>query len=650
QKKGYYKKCSGGEIEQRLADEPGQKRARSPEQRTRQISETSLPAATPTEAALCYICEGPEVPGKFDVKAAQALGLRPGPLYGRLQRGETVEGPNGPIRPEQCVGATRPGRVFAIIECPSPAYIESVTNNQQLLALQGSERLLVVVHALGAGVATDARYRQWAGGFAKHVQHMVSAPEVVPDGNPFQRHLRVQAAMAAVDPLAYVLPMSSGTAELPLDAFLQGKNVVRAQSLLRFEVEPRPRLVTDDVPELRTPEAMLASAQAGTLYGGEPNDETPATSPAEMQGRESDLVVCPIGTGSSVPSIYRNVSANILDVPGYGGVVLDCGESTVAQLKRFLGHQRLNPHNRRIPKTFEQFVQSLRLLYISHMHADHHLGAILLLHEWARLSEPSRRLTVLAPARFHAWLNDFAGVQPLGLERIDFIDCQDARIDGRSSAARALLGQAKAALGLTELATCGVVHCPWAYGLAMTHQSGWRLVYSGDTRPCKSLVDLGRRTPVTVLLHEATHSDDLLEDAIAKRHTTVSEAVAMAVAMQAENLLMTHFSQRCLALPRWSASAICSASVPRLGPLVDGPAPMDYEGTQELLGNLNIASAFDMSAYGPADIARYRKNAARLRQVLRNEIRALAAEEAEDADEENPKSPPKKTTANKLQK
>jgi ribonuclease Z len=45
-------------------------------------------------------------PGRFDVEAARALGVTEGPDFGRLQRGETVNG----VRPEQVVGEHRPGR------------------------------------------------------------------------------------------------------------------------------------------------------------------------------------------------------------------------------------------------------------------------------------------------------------------------------------------------------------------------------------------------------------------------------------------------------------------------------------------------------------------------------------------------------------
>ena len=64
--------------------------------------------------ALGYSLEEDPRPGRFDREGAIALGVPPGPLFGRLQRGEAVtigpEGQRREVRPEDVLGTPRPGR------------------------------------------------------------------------------------------------------------------------------------------------------------------------------------------------------------------------------------------------------------------------------------------------------------------------------------------------------------------------------------------------------------------------------------------------------------------------------------------------------------------------------------------------------------
>jgi ribonuclease Z len=55
-------------------------------------------------------------PGRFDAELAAKLGVKPGPDFGRLQRGETVSG----VAPEQVVGETRRGRKLVFSGDTSP--------------------------------------------------------------------------------------------------------------------------------------------------------------------------------------------------------------------------------------------------------------------------------------------------------------------------------------------------------------------------------------------------------------------------------------------------------------------------------------------------------------------------------------------------
>jgi len=59
-------------------------------------------------------------PGRFDAERARELGVTPGPDFGRLQRGEIVEGAHGPVRPEQVLGQPRRGRKIVIAGDTAP--------------------------------------------------------------------------------------------------------------------------------------------------------------------------------------------------------------------------------------------------------------------------------------------------------------------------------------------------------------------------------------------------------------------------------------------------------------------------------------------------------------------------------------------------
>jgi ribonuclease Z len=96
-----------------------------------------------------------ERPGRFDPQAATRLGVAPGPAFGRLQAGESVQGHDGPVRPEQVVGEPRPGRKLVVTGDTSACGMTRVASHDaQVLVHDGSFADAEVERAAETGHAT----------------------------------------------------------------------------------------------------------------------------------------------------------------------------------------------------------------------------------------------------------------------------------------------------------------------------------------------------------------------------------------------------------------------------------------------------------------------------------------------------------------
>ncbi len=108
-------------------------------------------------AALGYVFHEYDRPGIFDPDRARAAGLTEGPDFGRVQRGETVDG----VSPEMVMGPARPGRKLAISGDTRPcealreaAYRSDLLIHEATFAIEDAER----AHQTGHSTATQAAW------------------------------------------------------------------------------------------------------------------------------------------------------------------------------------------------------------------------------------------------------------------------------------------------------------------------------------------------------------------------------------------------------------------------------------------------------------------------------------------------------------
>ncbi|RUP50800.1 hypothetical protein BC936DRAFT_137640 [Jimgerdemannia flammicorona] len=441
-----------------------------------------LPRSKPVPQVISYVCQGPAYPGKFDPKAALTLGLKPGKEYGRLQQGNSVTLPDGTvIHPHQVMGSSRPGAIFIIIDCPTPAYIPSLLASPAFAIHQTDDvkqQPKVVIHMLGKGVIEDEKYREWMKKFGGETQHIVGSEDYCAQSILFTSHAIAQLKLSRLDDRIFPIPQYNNIPLKLLESLPNlPRNTTPLSNLLQFQLEPSPVLsrpeqqslfdhhnpkskAVEILEELHEYKALAIDVRAEVA-------KIAATVAQREKRPGDDVVITTLGTGSAIPSKYRNVSATLLEIPDHGNVLLDAGEGTFGQMLRLMGVEGV-----------EACLLDLRLLFVSHLHADHHLGAVKVLGRWNRLhrDQPNATLHVVAPRMFGMWLKEYADVENFGMRKVRFVDSEDVLFSRGTRGAEASVAQLKKFLGLTTLKTVDVIHCRWAYGISLEHASGWKIV------------------------------------------------------------------------------------------------------------------------------------------------------------------------------
>lgn len=520
---------------------------------------------------------------------------------------------------------------------------EAGASNSQTAASES--RLFVVVHLGPAGVSSSSEYSAWCAGFGRTAQQLF----VSGDGQlctTTRRAAQLQAQLNVIEPEVFSLQGMSAMKEQaqqlqqqqqapPGDAPMQdaaepaadaanapgaggagsGMQVFRgAPDGLVYKLMP-PRVQGLSQEEAITQPPDLAAIQA-EVRGQHPKvmqllQEYTAAKAAAMQQQPAPQLqgvdrqtaaVTPLGTCSACPSNHRNVSAYYLDLFDRGGLLMDCGEDTMGQLERRYGRAEA-----------ERRILQLHAIWISHMHADHHGGLYpLLLRRQALLQQhhastaaagsgsdtadgrdqaasraAASPLLIMGPFPLFRVLCQYSRVLPLSFTFLPNSYFFSAQARQPPAEALAAYEAVKVAAGLAVMEPFPVQHVANSSGLQLKAHRGWKMVFSGDTRPCQAVIDAAR--DATLLVHEATFEDELQQEAIMKKHSTTAEALGVAAAANAYRTLLTHFSTRYPKIPVMKAPA-------------DADAAGGQEGGSDLAAVGSVMVAFDLMTVNLADL------------------------------------------------
>lgn len=429
-----------------------------------------------------------------------------------------------------------------------------------------------VVHLTPKDVINLPEYQAFLESFDDKTQHILVAKSIDSTIPVMFKSTALQARLNALD--SDLFPpgdaihryQQNGTASSVL---VDRKNCHVGRNMLKYNIRPlakkgfsdaecgRPLDIFSEHEALRKerPRAVAAAAEAREISVASEQALGKMIPSAVLHATPEDLVLTFLGTGAAIPSKYRNVTGILLDLPSKNAaLMMDCGEGSLGQLRRRLGIEGTNDLLRR-----------LSFVWISHIHADHHVGLPTLLAARTRLLGRScAPLVVIGPRPLRRSLLSCASLEPM---RFRFIDCSctakasEGNSNGTKEENSAMPGTMKETsleeleiqqvlsdlrkqTGLGRLESIRVIHCAQSFGLVLESDTEhpWKIVYSGDTRPCPALVDAAK--DATLLVHEATFDDGMQEEAEAKKHCTTREAVESGASSGAYRTILTHFSQR----------------------------------------------------------------------------------------------------------
>ncbi|XP_025219414.1 zinc phosphodiesterase ELAC protein 2 isoform X3 [Theropithecus gelada] len=496
---------------------------------------------------IAFICKLHLKRGSFLVLKAKELGLPVGtaaiaPIIAAVKEGKSITHEGREILAEELCTPPDPGAAFVVVECPDEGFIQPICENATFQRYQGKADapVALVVHMAPESVLADSRYQQWMERFGPDTQHLVLNENCASVHN--LRSYKIQTQLNLIHPDIFPLLTSfphkkeGPTLSVP---------VVQGECLLKYQLRPRREWQRDAIitcnPQEFIDEALqLPNFQESVQECRRSAQDGPA--PAEKRSQYPEIVF--LGTGSAIPMKIRNVSATLVNISSDTSLLLDCGEGTFGQLYRHYGDQ------------VDRVLGSLAAVFVSHLHADHHTGLLNILLQRERalasLGKPFHPLLVVAPTQLKAWLQQYHNQCQEVLHHVSMIPAKYLQVGAEisSPAVERLISSLLGTCDLEEFQTCLVRHCRHAFGCALVHTSGWKVVYSGDTMPCEALVRMGK--DATLLIHEATLEDGLEEEAVEKTHSTTSQAIRVGMRMNAEFIMLNHFSQRYAKVPLFS--------------------------------------------------------------------------------------------------
>lgn len=543
--------------------------------------------------------------GKFMVNAAKELGCEVS-HFKPLCNFESVTLKDGTVvKPQQVLEPTRHFNPVLILDIPSAEYITNTISHNWSESSPNNLPYSAVYHFLDDSIENPLgipEYVEFIKSFGPTTIHFISHRSYCPNTLNYHKTLKVSLKWKTLLKDFFPLPKWVNHSDLKLNGelpnvlpLISGQNLI-IKSVNGTELEESTKLGSEiskhsaeDSKRLYN-EEIRDSDIRGLISQEDFNTMIDDRNSAQSLRRQVDLSkslkeqveTLILGTGSAIPAQVRNVISNLIRIPyktgeevGFRTIVLDAGENSFGTLRRIY-----------LPQEVDMLLDELCMVYLSHLHADHHLGIVDFIREWNKRQDEiygakrHKTLVVITPWQydffidelnrvdpfinkeflFHVSCDEFMlGFTPPSLEQLQIEDITVEEMKNcKPKEMKYLKDSSKSeyvyqVLGMSEILACSAYHCEYSYSTSFSFRLDlsekdnseaniFKVSYSGDTRPKSAFSYIGKNSDL--LIHESTLEDEKLADAVDKRHSTTSEALQVGILMKAKKIILTHFSQR----------------------------------------------------------------------------------------------------------
>jgi ribonuclease Z len=545
--------------------------------------------------AMSYICVPQLKARPFLPAKAKALGLKPGPAYGQLQKGLSVIHEGKEIRPEDVLGDQPPASCMAILYSPTMEHAINLTQHSKLLSQlndKDGKVLTLIVHILGdSKIISSSFYQEFLSKIDEKTIHIFDCLETNIKFMLNEGKHKIKYILNKVDNEFFdntLFKFEDTTPKLDLyDLIKKSNNIVASFPGFEYSLYPieKRKVLQEKIYEPFVYKNDFFQKYVNNIDGlfGQLGQAEAIPKTEGLFKNEPRIMF--LGTVSMKPGIYRNVSSIMVQLSNGSNILLDCGEGTFQQIYDHFGDSLT-----------DEVVGNIKLIFITHKHGDHMLGTLKILSEIDKIKKRRGHDTnshdgtifLIAPKTILKWLT--ASITDLEYaKQIVLINCTEIDpnkhkvydqfvrkedpykdfkdvdliteysnvVDRISQYHKRVTDERinfyfkyiNEHLGI-NLYTIEVFHCDESFGCFVEDVNGaWKISYSGDTRPCNNFWNYSMKS--SLFIHESTFDDELQSHAVEKMHTTFGEAIKMGETNGSWRTALTHVSPRYIKVTPW---------------------------------------------------------------------------------------------------